>query len=235
MVTCQPIPYNPHMQLSDQLHWLKSAISNAYLYEDKSGWVLVDTGMGKGVDPLAYLHKLGHSPGQLKHIVVTHADIDHIGNLHSIQAQSGAQIYASQLSAEHLRNATFPVHNNFFVDKPSLLMRRKPIDAGVIQTVADGDQLPFVAGLRVVATPGHTADHVAYFSPLTGILFAGDALMSRNKKLTPSPKFISLDYAQAQQSAIKLAELNPGQICCGHGAPFEHSMEDIMGLRATSS
>ncbi len=219
------------MQIFDGLHWLKSFASNAYLFEDADGWVLVDTGMWGLIDPVGYLAKLGHKPDALKHIVVTHADIDHIGNLHKIQKQTGARVYAGAKSAELIPQAKFPQHDKFTIDTiSSFLFRVKPTSAEHITIVNDGDELPLVGGLQVIDAPGHTDDHIAYYSPAHGILFAGDAIFGQGKKLIPSPRSISRDHDQAKATAVKLANLSPAMFCCGHGEPFAHEMSDVMGL-----
>lgn len=219
------------MQLFDRLHLLKSVASNAYLYEDEDGWVLVDTGMWGLNNPFPYLAKLGHKPSDLKHIVVTHADIDHIGNLHAVQRQSGAVVYAGAKSAELIPKGAFPQHDKILIDTiSSWFFRVTPTVAEHITIVHDGDVLPLLGGLQVYDAPGHTDDHMAYYSAATGILFAGDAVFSLNKKLTPSLPSISRNFDQAKQTAVKLANLSPTIFCCGHGDPFEHDMGDVMGL-----
>jgi glyoxylase-like metal-dependent hydrolase (beta-lactamase superfamily II) len=109
-------------------------------------------------------------------------------------------------------------------------VKYKPVAAEHITVVRDGEMLPLLGGLSVLATPGHTSDHVAYYSAATGIVFAGDALHTRKGKLQCSPKSISADYGQAQQSAILLANLSPAIFGCGHGQPYLHSFEDLMEL-----
>lgn len=217
------------MQIFDNLHQLKG-YANAYLYEDETGWVLVDTGMPRAFDPVSYLATLGHPASALKHIVITHADIDHIGGLRRIQEATGATVYIGQKSAELLQKSKFPVHIPLVDTLLSKFVRLAPPPATCIRIVADGDVLPLLGGLTVIDTPGHTADHCAFFSATTGILFAGDAVVSANNKLTAGGKLISQDVAQAKQSAIILASLTPAIFACGHGTPFAHSMDDLMGL-----
>jgi hypothetical protein len=63
------------------------------------------------------------------------------------------------------------------------------------------------------------------------LLFAGDALRVENGRLQRSPKRISANQEQADQSAIKLLELTPAIFACGHGEPMQnHSSDDIMIL-----
>jgi len=52
-----------------------------------------------------------------------------------------------------------------------------PIDASRIRALADGDTVSLGdRELEAIATPGHTAAHMAYFDPATSSLFCGDAL-----------------------------------------------------------
>lgn len=221
------------MQVFDNLHWLKGLMSNAFLYQEQDGWILVDTGAPGRLDPVAYLQQQGAEAEALKAILITHADVDHSGNLAAIWQQTGATIYASALATELLHEGRFPSHSAPLVDRLTpKLMPVEALDRVHITTVADGQVLPLMGGLHVIATPGHTDDHVAYWSPTTGILFAGDAVLSRGGRLSCSGRFISNDYHMARQSAVKLADLSPAIFACGHGKPYLHSYEDLMGLLA---
>ena len=107
----------------------------------------------------------------------------------------------------------------------------KPVQAEVIERIADGDHLPIMGSLQVVATPGHTSDHHSFYNPSQGVLFAGDALNTRNGRLQSTPKRITADPEAARRSAIRLLQLAPGTIACGHGPPSsQHSSDDLMKL-----
>jgi glyoxylase-like metal-dependent hydrolase (beta-lactamase superfamily II) len=61
------------------------------------------------------------------------------------------------------------------------------------------------------------------------VFFAGDALNTRNGRINPSPKRITADREAANQSAIRLLQLTPAVLACGHGAPLtNHSSQDLM-------
>jgi glyoxylase-like metal-dependent hydrolase (beta-lactamase superfamily II) len=84
-------------------------------------------------------------------------------------------------------------------------------------------------GLQVLATPGHTLDHLSFYSPSTGVLFTGDAIDSRRGQLNRSRKLITADHNLANQSAIRLIELAPAVFACGHGAPLlDHDSSTLM-------
>ena len=221
------------MEISPNLHWLDGGSSNLYLIVEEAGLTLVDAGMPKRQQlVLDAIEQIKRSPADLTRIVVTHADIDHVGSLKAIQEATGAKIFASAATTEFLVRGKAPKHlpwyMQFVVDT---FFGYKPVSAAVIETVEEGDVLPVLGGLTVMATPGHTPDHHAFFCPSAGVLFAGDALNTRDGRINPSPPRLTADQEAAAQSAIRLLELAPATIACGHGRPSSnHSADDLMAL-----
>ncbi len=219
------------MELSPNLHWLDGGSSNLYLIVEEDGLTLVDTGMPKRQQlVLDALQQINRSPSELTRIVVTHADVDHAGSLAAIQKATGAKIFTSAATAEFLVQGSspkhLPWHMQFVMDK---FMGYKAVSADLIETVQEGDILPVLGGLTVMATPGHTPDHHAFFCPSAGVLFAGDALNTRDGRINPSPPRVTADQEAAAQSAIRLLELAPATIACGHGRPSsDHTVDDLM-------
>jgi glyoxylase-like metal-dependent hydrolase (beta-lactamase superfamily II) len=83
----------------------------------------------------------------------------------------------------------------------------------------------------VLATPGHTPDHFSFFSPTAGVLFAGDALNTRDGRINLTPPRITADKTAARQSGIRLLELSPAVIACGHGTPStKHTTDELMHI-----
>ena len=78
-----------------------------------------------------------------------------------------------------------------------------------------------LGGLHVIATPGHTPGHVAYWQPGSHILFCGD-VMVRKPYLSLPFSTVTIDMAEDARSVGKLADLNPAVVCFGHGAPLTH-------------
>lgn len=78
-----------------------------------------------------------------------------------------------------------------------------------VKLIADGDRVT-AAGLpvRVIGTPGHTADSVCYLVD-ERFLFTGDALRLRRGKAAPFPSKFNQDQDAARGSARKLARI-PG-------------------------
>jgi glyoxylase-like metal-dependent hydrolase (beta-lactamase superfamily II) len=82
----------------------------------------------------------------------------------------------------------------------------------------DGEHIATDAGdLVVVATPGHTPDHVAFV--LDDIVFCGDLMMGGLDTALVAPPEGNL--RQYLASLEKLRALNPRQIQPAHGPPFD--------------
>jgi glyoxylase-like metal-dependent hydrolase (beta-lactamase superfamily II) len=79
---------------------------------------------------------------------------------------------------------------------------------------ADGDRVA-VAGLslEVVATPGHTADHLAFRCP-TGAVLTGDHVLGRGTSVVAHPDGDLLAYLA---SLRRLHDLGPDALYPGHG------------------
>lgn len=199
--------------------------ANAYLLQAKDGsLVVIDTGLRESKRGKAtlweFVQQLGHRPTDVRAIFVTHADLDHVGNVVSWQQASGAVVYLGRKSAEHLVQGTFPSHNNRLVD---VLVRHfvsaPTLPTGVMRIVEDGETVPIDGGITAIAAPGHTSDLFAFYHLGRRLLFAGDALVERQKGVSATHDFISADPALARQSADKLLRLPAKLLAVGHGKP----------------
>jgi glyoxylase-like metal-dependent hydrolase (beta-lactamase superfamily II) len=103
--------------------------------------------------------------------------------------------------------------------------------AGVDCTLADGQTIAWHGWtIRVVETPGHARDHVAFLvgKGSTGPLlaFCGDALAAPGKLWTPYTTdwdhWTDAGLTPAAQSLRKLAALKPDVLLPAHGAPITH-------------
>lgn len=221
------------MEILPNVHWLDGGASNLYLCVDEDRLTLVDTGMPKRQE-LVFdaIREIGRQPSDLARILITHADIDHAGSAAAIREQTGAGVYAGPETAELLAKGKSPQHMpwliQFFIDR---FVSYRATPANAIETFQNGEELPVLGGLQVLATPGHTLDHYSFYSPSAGILFAGDALNTRDDRLQSTPRRITADEEAATHSAIRLIELSPAIIACGHGTPMSHhSSDDLMNL-----
>ena len=79
-----------------------------------------------------------------------------------------------------------------------------------VVTLSDGEQC---AGLRAIATPGHSTDHVCFLTG-DGVCFSGDLVLGEGSTIVP-PEGGSL--AAYMGSLARLQALELELICPGHG------------------
>lgn len=209
------------MEILPGIHQLKNAFVNLYLIQEDDGLTLIDAGIGRSGPKLALaaIAGLGRKPGDLKRILITHSDPDHVGGAAELKRATGATILASQHEAEAMANGQpgRPARGALVGFMTGLMMPRIAPQRpdGVL---VDGQVLPVLGGLRVIATPGHTPDHVSFYAPSRRVLFAGDSLMALGGKLgfRDGPFTWSMDRGKA--SVRSQSMLDPDAVCCGHGS-----------------
>lgn len=159
------------------LHPIRGVMSVPELLVDADGAVLLDTGFpGDHRQIQRTMHRLGLGPDDLKAVILTHGHIDHAGNAAWAKAWSGAPVYAHPWEQAHI-DGVFPYRGASRVcgvleaaGRAVTGYDRVPIDV----PLADGDELPFWGGLRVVHLPGHTVGHCGFYSRRHDLLFSGD-------------------------------------------------------------
>lgn len=185
--------------------------SYVYLIEAEEP-VLVDTGFswqGKGI--LRELAAMQVPPESIRHILLTHYDLDHIGNAAMLQKRTGARLWASEGDAPYiLGQKPRPGFKKYL---PYVFRTPKPKD---ISTFRDGD---IIGGIRVIHTPGHTPGHVCLLC--NGVLFAGDLVKSENGSLIPYRSGWNWDSVMLLDSIRKINN-DPFQwVCPAHGRPVK--------------
>lgn len=174
-------------------------------FKDNYIWLLQDTRSKRCavVDPgdaapvLAWLEN--HPGWTLSDILITHHHFDHVGGVEALKHASGARVAGPALE-------TIPARD---VD------------------LNDNDEIE-VLGLRfgIMAVPGHTLGHIAYYQPEQALLFCGDTLFAGGcgRLFEGTPQ-------QMHQSLTRLANL-PGNtaVYCTHeytlsNLRFAHAVE----------
>lgn len=198
--------------------------ANVYLVFEFEGLTLIDTGLLTAAEPiLQTVRTLGRQANDIKRIVLTHRHPDHVGSAAALKRATGAQVLAPQPDAHAIAEEpkqTFPIA------PVGLLMRLfggsklAPPPCQVDGTLQEGQVLPVLGGLRVIATPGHTVGHCSLYQPERGLLFAGDALMTFRGKLRAPLPFLSDDYEQSCRTIRdRLVPLEIQDVLAGHGRP----------------
>jgi glyoxylase-like metal-dependent hydrolase (beta-lactamase superfamily II) len=205
---------------------------HAYLFEQPRELTLVDTLFDDDAEPvLDCIRRIGRSPGDLKHIALTHAHRSHLGGLARLKRLSGALIYAHEweadiISGERLAQpvslrprgpvSTYPFRIGLALGRPK--HAPCPVDQGLVE----GNQ---VGPLRVVHIPGHTPGHLAFHWEERGVLAVGDAVATWPRTDAGWPGF-NLNEAQYRASLRRLAQIEPEVIAVGHGEPLRERASD---------
>jgi len=205
-----------------QVEQVRNGFVNLYLIREPAGLSLVDAGTAGGPRHVERaLRRRGHQLAELRHILITHADPDHIGGAADLRALSGAALYAGQIEAEAMargRASRDPKSTPLTAPLFGLMNRLTPIrPVEATHILQPGDELPILGGLQVIATPGHTPGHLSFFAPAYGVLFAGDSMTAFGGRLSFVDGPVTWDYARGRESVRLQAELQPGMVCCGHG------------------
>jgi glyoxylase-like metal-dependent hydrolase (beta-lactamase superfamily II) len=211
------------MEILPNVHLIPNVIANSYLIVDPGGLTLIDAGLpGSHRKILRYMAGLGYQPGDLKRILITHADFDHVGGLALLKSATDAHIFASPFEARAVADghASRPLKPRSRVTKLLFDLAAslfKPASVRVDELLSDGQILPVLGGLHVVETFGHTPGHVSFFAPSLGILFCGDSIVSEKNGLRGSRGANTWDQALADESVRKQAALGAAVVCSGHG------------------
>ena len=81
------------MQLAPSLHRIGSDLVNVYLIEDDAGVTIVDAGLPGQYDELEpELASMGRSLAEVRAILLTHGDTDHIGFAERLRREHGVPV-----------------------------------------------------------------------------------------------------------------------------------------------
>ena len=153
------------------------------------------------------------------HIFVTHTHRDHSPAAAKIKDATGAKVLA-----QGPHRPARPLHTG----EIRRLDASVDLDFRPDITLADGE---IVNGkgwtLQAVATPGHTANHMAYAFKEADLLFAGDHVMAWSTTIVAPPDGAMSDY---MASLHKLAKRSERLYLSGHGAPVRDAPRYVQYL-----
>jgi glyoxylase-like metal-dependent hydrolase (beta-lactamase superfamily II) len=191
------------------------------ILDEENGNTLVDTGLPGQEEAIASaLDEAGTRARDLRRIIITHQDLDHVGSGAALVRQSGARVLAHNADAPYIEGELRPlkVTPEMLEQRPQMrevLERLEPVRLD--EYLEDGERLDLAGGTRVIFTPGHTPGHVSLYLERPKVLVAGDALTAEDGYLNGPNPSMTLGMRQALQSIRRLADLEIEIIVCYHG------------------
>lgn len=219
---------------------------NCYLGKENGNFILFDTGGHLLLDKvysdrraalLNGLERAGCQRGNLKLILLTHGDIDHVANAQFLKEEYQTKIAIHTGDLELVEKPTietmlrssnyksimlkivFQIIKKLIIKLSNrILSDLKPFKPDIL--VNDGDSLSeYGFSAKVLHLPGHTAGSIGVLTE-NGDLIAGDTFMNLKKPgIAPN----AVDFKTMANSIARLKTMNLNTVYPGHGKPFRMS------------
>jgi glyoxylase-like metal-dependent hydrolase (beta-lactamase superfamily II) len=206
---------------------------------DENNMVLIDTAY-PGQLPMIVneVTSAGLSIENLRTVIITHQDIDHIGSLPAILEQFAhkVEVIANPIEKPYIQgenkllkltpDAIAQALNSLpegVPDEWKIAFRHtleNPPKAKVNTTVANAEELPLCGGIIVINTPGHTPGHISLYHKPSKTLIAADAMIvEEDELLGPDPRYC-IDFELAKESIQNFLNYDIHKVICFHGGIY---------------
>ncbi|MCO5249335.1 MAG: MBL fold metallo-hydrolase [Chitinophagales bacterium] len=202
---------------------LNRNLQTVYAYH--LGDTLIDTGQSNSRNEVYHFF----SDYKITKIILTHRHEDHTGNAAYLSEKWKVPVYAHPIAGEVLRKgykvSPLGKYINGEVDKVNTL------------PIYDGQKIDIgVCTLEAIFTPGHTTDHISFYSKEKGWLFSGDLYVADRIK------YFGVFESMKQQieSLKKLCQLEFEILFCSHNPKLKdgrfrlqtklNDLEDFYGI-----
>ena len=232
------------MQIAKGLHRIGSDTVNSYLVVDGDGVTIIDAGLPRYWNKLnSELAQLGLSINDVRALILTHGDTDHIGFAAQLYREKGMPAYLFPADDDRARLKVKKPSSGWgpikvgpmvgFLWYSTLNGGLKIPPVGGLLPVEDGQVLDVPGKPRIIHVPGHTPGSVAVHVPSVDALFIGDTMTTRNV-LTgvtgPKPAPFTLEPAQAIASLDRLDQVDATWMLPGHGPAWDGGTPEALRL-----
>ncbi|GAA2332460.1 MBL fold metallo-hydrolase [Streptomyces kunmingensis] len=228
------------MRIAPHVYRLGNDLVACYLVDTPEGITLIDAGLpGHWRDLQLELRSLGKSVEDIRGLVLTHGDSDHIGFAERLRSECGVPVFVHAADAVRARTGKKPktpagpmrlgpALSFFGYSLRKNALRTRYI--GEVTEVEDGAVLDLPGKPVIVGMPGHSPGSVAVHVPLADAVFVGDALTTRHVltgRSGPQPAPFTDDPAEADLSLDRIARLEASWVLPGHGTPWRVSPAEV--------
>lgn len=237
------------MEIAKGLHRIGSDTVNSYLVVDEGGVTIIDAGLPRYWNLLnRELARLGLTLDDVRALILTHGDTDHIGFAGRLSREKGIPAYIHPTDADRAHMEVKKPNSGWgpikigpmtgFLVYSTLKGGLRIRPAGELRPVEDGQVLDVPGSPRIIHVPGHTPGSIAVHVPTVDALFIGDTMTTRNV-LTgvtgPKPAPFTLQPEQAIASLDRLQGVDATWVLPGHGPAWDHGVAEAIRLTRDSA
>ena len=220
------------MKLGSALHRIGNDIVASYLVITDEGITVIDAGLpGQWRDLLAELADLGRDVGDIKGVILTHGDSDHVGYAERLRRDHGVPVYVHAADADRAKGGPKPQNGKQQFGAAALGFMAYALRKGGARTtwltevvpVQGGETLDLPGSPRIIALPGHSEGSIAIHVPLADAVFVGDGLTTRHVltgRKGPQPAPFTDEPDRAIASLRALLPTGATWVLPGHGVPW---------------
>ncbi|MFA9380095.1 MAG: MBL fold metallo-hydrolase [Acetanaerobacterium sp.] len=185
--------------------------SNVFFIEEEG--TLIDTGIPGHANEILYeLKSLGFAPTDVKYILLTHHDVDHTGNVKSLQEATGATVFLGKEDIPYLMNEKSRPGIKRFIQK---ILRAWPPKS--CEILYDDEKIGVIS---THYAPGHTPGH--HIFQYKGSLFTGDLFKVKNGEIKGMGSRMNDDTGKQRESITMLRDLSFEWAFPSHGTPIKN-------------
>jgi len=201
------------VQVTENVFQLDAAKrSHVFLIETEHAF-LIDTGMpALAGQILSELRSLEVSPGDIRAILLTHHDVDHIGNAKQLQDSTGAELWAPAEDVSYITGEKKRPGIKHIIE--TIIRPQRPDVTGTYDTNWPYDDI------HVLQASGHTPGHTIF--QFQNVVFTGDLFKFTNGRFRLFPEYMNWNQAEAENSLSLLKTLTFDFLCPSHGDPVRN-------------
>lgn len=221
------------MELTPSLHRIGNDVVAAYFVVTPAGVTVIDAGLpGLHAELVAELALIGCSLADVKGLILTHGDGDHIGFAERLRREHGVPVFIHAGDAARAKGGAKPKNAKQQMRLGALLgfvaytLRKGGAKTTWLTEVVElqgGETLDLPGSPQIIPMPGHSEGSIAVFVPSVEAVFVGDALTTRHVltgAVGPAPAPFTDEPEQALDSLSALVETRATWVLPGHGAPW---------------